>query len=515
MTEMAEGRRAEDKLREEHALYESVLGALSELGEGVVIYEGARYVWANEAFALMLGYTVDEILALPSYLSLIPPEDRVTQRDRLRARFSGELSDHGEATMLHRSGRHVKLEYGARALGCGDLMRGLVIVRDVTERRQMQARMIINDRMASVGTLAAGVAHEINNPLAYVMANLDMMAEEIGALESSNPRMREVEILLNEARHGAERARKIVRGLRAFSRADEEHRTPLDVRTVLDTAVNMTHNEIRHRARLVKDYGEVAPVEADETRLAQVFINLLVNAAQAIPEGHADRNEIRVVTRMDPLGRVVVEVRDTGCGIPADAIGRIFDPFFTTKDVGQGTGLGLAICHGIVAALGGTITVESEEEKGTSLRVELPSANVEPNEVKEKPVVASRPPSTRPGHVLVIDDDPMIGKALRMVLDGEHVVTVMTDGKEALELLLGGQSFDVILCDLMMPQMTGMDIYDALSRALPQLLDRVVFLTGGAFTSGARAFLDAIPNQRVEKPFAPQNLRALVRAFVR
>jgi CheY-like chemotaxis protein len=247
-----------------------------------------------------------------------------------------------------------------------------------------------------------------------------------------------------------------------------------------------------------------------------VFINLLVNAAHAIPEGHVDKNEIRIVTKTDASGRAVIEVRDTGCGIPSEILHRIFDPFFTTEVVGEGTGLGLSICHGIVMGLGGELVAESEVGRGSTFRVCLPTTRLEPlaHQTERAPVV-SRPPAGRSGTVLVVDDEPMIGATLRRMLAKEHNVTVVTDGQQALDLLLGGTRFDVILCDLMMPNVTGMDLYAELSRTLPEIVDRIVFLTGGAFTPAGISFLDSVPNQRLEKPFVPQNLRALVRAFVR
>jgi CheY-like chemotaxis protein len=254
-------------------------------------------------------------------------------------------------------------------------------------------------------------------------------------------------------------------------------------------------------------------VEGDEARLGQVFSNLLVNAAQAIPEGQADDNEIRITTETDASGRAVVEVRDTGPGIPADILGRIFDPFFTTKMVGEGTGLGLSICHNIVTGLGGEIVAESEMGRGTTFRVVLPAASLEAGSAR-KEAVASRPAADRPGRILVVDDDPMMGKTLRRGLAEEHEVTVVTDGRQALDLLLGGRWFDVILCDLMMPNVTGMDLYAELSCALPEIVDRIVFMTGGAFTPAGRSFLASVPNQRLEKPFASEDLRAIIRALV-
>ena len=210
----------------------------------------------------------------------------------------------------------------------------------------MEAKFALADRMSSLGTLVAGIAHEINNPLAYVMANLDVIADELDGIRAGSPveaRIAGLSEMVADARVGADRVRQIVRGLRAFSRADDERRTVLDVRKVIDVATKLAFNEIRHRAKLVTDFGDAPFIHADEGRLVQVFVNLLVNAAQAIPEGNADRNEIRVRTRTHQSGAALIAVEDTGAGIPPAIMGRIFDPFFTTKDVGEGTGLGLSI----------------------------------------------------------------------------------------------------------------------------------------------------------------------------
>src|ERR1019366_955916 len=213
-------------------------------------------------------------------------------------------------------------------------------LREAREQQEtLHRQLIFADRMASVGTLAAGVAHEINNPLAYVTANIALMIEAVQVLHAESPseQFSDLTEMAIDVQAGAERIRKIVVGLKTFSRAEEEHRTVVDVRRLLELSVDMAFNEIRHRARVVKDYGKIPLVDADEARLGQVFINLLVNAAQAIPDGAGAASEIRIVTSTDEAGRAVIEVRDTGAGIPAGLIGRIFDPFFTTKPVGIGT----------------------------------------------------------------------------------------------------------------------------------------------------------------------------------
>jgi len=242
-------------------------------------------------------------------------------------------------------------------------------------------------------------------------------------------------------------------------------------------------------------------------------MNLLLNAAHAIPEGNSDAHEIRVTTSTDATGRAIVQVRDSGRGIPRKFLSRIFDPFFTTKPVGEGSGLGLAICHGIVTAIGGEITVESQLGAGSTFRVALPPASAEARIEVERPK-SIRMKTIRSGRVLVIDDDVHVCSGLRRVLR-EHDVTVVMNGKDALDLLRTNAQFDVILCDLMMPEMTGMALYVHVAAEMPALAEKMIFITGGAFTQAGRAFLDEIPNERLEKPYEPQNLRALVQRYIR
>jgi signal transduction histidine kinase/CheY-like chemotaxis protein len=381
------------------------------------------------------------------------------------------------------------------------------VAERTSELAQTQERLALSDRMASVGTLAAGVAHEINNPLAYITANLEMIVEELHDTGSTGS-VEHVVAMAREAHEGAERVRRIVRGLKTFSRSDKEQRVAIDLHRVLEQSIAMAFNEIKHHACLEKDFGPAPVVEGDETRLGQVFINLLVNAAQAIPAGQAQSNTIRVVIRTDDRKRAVVEVHDTGPGISPEILSHVFDPFFTTKAVGVGTGLGLSICHGIVAALGGEITVESVLGRGTVVRVTLAAAPV-----ITAPVAPSTPVEPQPqrrASVLIVDDDPMVRSALQRALK-DHDVTTAADGLEALERIRAHPGFHLILCDLMMPDMSGMDLHAQLGRELPRVRERIVFMTGGAFTAQARSFLEAVTNERVEKPFNLATLRALVR----
>jgi CheY-like chemotaxis protein len=373
--------------------------------------------------------------------------------------------------------------------------------------------------MASVGTLAAGVAHEINNPLTAVMGNLDYVAETLARTEGgaarSPPRsdawlLEEIKGPLTDARDAAASVRLIVRDLKMFSHSPtHEPKVRVDVKAVLESSLRMAWNEIRHRARLIKHYGEVPRVEVNEGRLGQVFLNLIVNAAQAVPEGRAQDNEIRVSTRLDGE-RVVIEVSDTGTGIRPEIVGKIFDAFFTTKGVGVGTGLGLAICHRIVTDMGGDLTVESAPGKGSTFRVALPVPGREV--IEAAPAIVEPDVVTgRRGRLLIVDDEELVLRTVNRMLSGEHDVVCVATAQEALALCRKGEAFDLVLCDLMMPDMTGMDLHQELSRVAPEQAARMVFLTGGAFTERAWQFLADTAPDHLDKPVDPHALRAIVR----
>ncbi len=479
---------------------------------------GGQWLRVNKALCELFGYSNDELLAKTSQ-EVTHPDDLAADLALVEQLLRGAIPRYELAKRyLRKDGSvvgavlHVSLVRDA----VGGPRHFIAQIQDVTEMERLHERVMLADRMASVGTLAAGVAHEINNPLAFVISNVEMVGESLTemAKNAPSPIVHEMQEYIRYAREGSERVRRIVGDLKTFSRAEDHRHEPLDVRAILELATRMTFNEIRHRARLVKDFGDVPIVDGDDARLGQVFVNLLANAARAITEGGVDDNEIRITTRTSPSGEAVVEVQDTGSGIPPSLRARIFDPFFTTKDVGEGMGLGLAISHAIVTEHGGHIDVESPQGRGSLFRVTLPAARavvvVEP--VRDAPpAVANRP---RSGRVLVIDDDELVAKSFARVLR-EHDVKIVTDARLALESLRAGADVDLILCDLMMPDMTGIELFAELSRTDPALAERIVFVTGGAFTPQARAFLETVPNQRLEKPVDNQRLRAMARTFVR
>ena len=389
----------------------------------------------------------------------------------------------------------------------------VVVARDVSDKKQTELHLMVADRMASVGTLAAGVAHEINNPLASVIANLDMALQDVMSIAGHATLPPDLADELQDARVAADRVREIVRDLKIFSRAEEDKQGPVDVHHVLDSTIRMAWNELRHRAKLVKNYGAVPLVDANESRLGQVFLNLVVNAVHALPSGRYEENKITVSTSVDPQGRVVVSIADTGSGIAPEVRPRLFTPFFTTKPVGVGTGLGLAISHKIVTQIGGTIGFETEVGKGSEFRVTLPSASdQQPARAPTRPTSA---PAFRRGTVLVIDDEEPLAQAVRKYLSIDHDVTAVYSARDALDLMMSGRRYDVVLCDLMMPQITGMQLHAEVVALDTEQAERMIFLTGGAFTVSAREFLDSTTNRRLEKPFALKALRTLVNDLIR
>jgi len=306
----------------------------------------------------------------------------------------------------------------------------------------------------------------------------------------------------------------IVRDLRTFARADEGVRGPVDVQSALESALNIAGSEIKQKATLVRDYEPVPPVDANPNRIEQVLLNLLLNAAQSLPGPETRGQEVRAKLRSSD-GHVSIIIEDTGSGIPDELLGRIFDPFFTTKPVGVGTGLGLSICRSIVRGLGGEISVSSTPGQGSQFTVSLP-ASKERLPSKSLPPRSPSPPPQKRGQILIVDDEISVSRTLRALLQNEHDVVLTSDGAQALTAIAEGPNagFDVIMCDLMMPGMSGMELYERIRQAYPGLETRIVFMTGGVSMDRAREFLATTVNLTFEKPFDFDRLRRTLRRLV-
>jgi CheY-like chemotaxis protein/anti-sigma regulatory factor (Ser/Thr protein kinase) len=371
--------------------------------------------------------------------------------------------------------------------------------------------------MAAIGSIAAGVAHDLSAPVAAALAALEEAARVVGrraaALGEDGPVL---ERAVADAREAGEQIRAVARDLRTFARADHGGATA-DVVEVLESAARMAAHELRGRAKVVRDYGQVPRVAAAPSRLGQVLLNLIVNAAQAIRRGAPERNEVRLRTSLAPDGRVAIDVEDTGAGMTPEVRGRLFTPFFTTKPDGVGTGLGLSICSRIVEGLGGEIGVSSEPGRGTTFRVLVPAAAgpraapetaaATPRDAGEAALVAVGG-EERP-RVLVVDDEEAVHRAMARLL-GKTCDVSCEDGTRALRRLEAGERFELVLCDVSMAGLSGIDLYVRLRALDPDQAGRVVFMSGGAFGPQVREFFAETAAPVLDKASSPDELRAAV-----
>jgi CheY-like chemotaxis protein/anti-sigma regulatory factor (Ser/Thr protein kinase) len=334
------------------------------------------------------------------------------------------------------------------------------------------------------------VGHEINNPLSYALLNVREARRE-----TTDER---VAGLLASCEEGMERVQGVVRALRSFARPEVDQDV-VALESVVRSAVAITGNEIRLRAKLRLDLESGLAVEGGETRLGQIVTNLLVNAAQAIPEGAPEDNLVEVRSHADG-DEVVLEIRDTGHGIPAEELDRIFDPFYTTKPATVGTGLGLSICLEKVRELGGELTVESEVGVGTTFRARLLRSEAVPI-VDEEDDLSPRSYERQSGRarVLIVDDEIALLKALRRALRDHAEVTTADSVAVALEQL-EAERYDLVISDLIMPGTSGMGFYDEVERRWPDVAERMIFMSGGAFTGEARAFCERMEGRVLPKP---------------
>jgi PAS domain S-box-containing protein len=483
-----------------HHRFREVLDNLPTL---VMIHREGRILWVNRTWVRKLGWQHAEEVVGRTVLESTHPSSRSHVEQRMGTPIAAPVDPLTTVRLLRRDGGTVTVEVSPAQSVDFDGPARLVVAVDVSERVALQQQLVTADRIASIGLLGAGVAHEINNPLAYALGSIDLASRQVSKLPDAPPEIGE---LLGIAREGLGRVQAIVRDLRMLTRSDDGPPRPTDVREILESTLALAASALSDRVHVVREYGDVPLAAANGPRLGQVALNLVLNAVESM----SAPGELRVRTLADPAGRVAFEVADTGTGIAPDVLARIFDPFFTTKPVGRGTGLGLAICHQIVAELGGEITVRSTVGYGSTFRVSLPSADALSRVSAPDFDGASASVDRTRRRVLVVDDEPhLVGLLERMLTD--HDVASASSATEALQLLSNGSLFDVVFCDLMMAGMTGMELYEQLTRMCPEMAARVVFMTGGAFTSEAREFLSRVPNRHLEKPFTIEQIEAELR----
>jgi nitrogen-specific signal transduction histidine kinase/CheY-like chemotaxis protein len=400
-------------------------------------------------------------------------------------------------------------------------------LRDVSEQRRLHRQVGLNDHLAALGALAAGVTQELENPLTFVIGNQQHARRELASLrelcdelgpkraELARELCQEIDSALSAATSGAERVRAIGSELRKLGRPASSSRQTRDIRSALDTALTITYAQLSARARVIREFEVCPAARVDELQLTRVLVNLLSNAAQAIAPGAESSNEVRLAARTGAHGGALIEVKDSGSGINKADLPRIFEPFFTTREREGGAGLGLSIARGIVTSCGGSIEVESLVGAGSTFRVLLPaSGEGAAAAVPRKRAAKGKSWSQAElgARLLFIDDEPILLDALTRALEGHYAVERASGASAALDLLADGNEYDLLVCDLMMPDVSGMDLFRAIQQRFPDSARRMVFMTGGAFTVPAQEFISEKGRRVLEKPFSNDELFAFVAA---
>jgi len=460
--------------------------------DGIVVSRDGIVLYANRAAASLLGHDdVSELVGKP--MTFLDRKSAEVMRQRVQQMAqTGERLVPREYPARRRDGSEMTAEIASAIIDYQGRPAVIAYCRDVTDRTRLRAQLAHSDRLAALGTMAAGVAHEINNPLAFMGLAAESLARRVGPGEGA---------LVKEIRAGVDRIAAIVRDLRSFGRSDEVAAGPMNLATAIDAAERLVQHEVRPRGTLVKELGELPLVLGAPRRIEQVFVNLFLNAAHAL----GDRLDGRITVRAEVTPeRVAVSVEDDGGGIPKEYLDSIFEPFFTTRANAGGTGLGLSICRDIVVRAGGDLVARSTVGQGTTMTVSLLRATGDRVEVRpSKP--PSVPPATAlaagPKRVLIVDDETAIVRLLSESLESLATVVGETVPDRALDLILGEPAFDAIVCDVMMPGMTGIDLHERVARDRPDLAARFVFMCGGTYTARARDHLERVPNPRLNKPF--------------
>jgi CheY-like chemotaxis protein len=378
-----------------------------------------------------------------------------------------------------------------------DFKKLLESIKSRLSKRELQ-HVAHAERMLSLGELTVGIAHEVTNCLAYINGNLEHLEEQWQNVIPEAERERFLQVLA-DARAGGARIAALVRDVSLYASIEREGRHPTDAQAALDQAIRLSSHEIRHRARLVRLYEEIPLVNAND-RLVDAFSQLLLSAAHAINPGNAEANEIAVSTRLEPDSRACIRITCTGSDVRYGDLERAFDPLWSKGAPGEVMGIGPTLCQRIITAFGGELWLSTIPDRSSTLTVCLPVAQGR----------TERAVQPRRARVLIVDDEAAICRSLQRLLSDDYDVTECKSGAEALELLERDSNYDVILCDLMMPNVTAMQLYQRLAARRPELAPRIVFMTACEFAEPMRSFLESVPNKRVSKPVSIAALRELI-----
>lgn len=502
--------------------------AVGNLKDAVLVTEGERdargvrpIIYVNRAFTEMTGFPYDEAVGSLPDITIGPETDRESLRQIQAARdkiepVRVELLKYRKDRSTFWAELDVVPIVNETTTRC---THWVGVMRDVTERRATYRRLLETERLAALGTLAAGVAHEMNNPLAYLLTNISFLEEVLPNLialtrDPTRPEWTELARTIDDIRHGASRLASIVRDIKTFSSVDAHPMTPCVLNPILIRAVKLARAGMPGCAPIeLRCDDDVPRVLADPNRLAQVILNVLINGLDAIRADPSrttpnafGKVEIRAQHRPEQHA-VEISVKDDGVGIPPEILPRILDPFFTTKEVGKGIGLGLSISHSIMKAMNGTMSVESTPGRGTTVTLTLAATPDAYDTAPPTPSSTVAPSSSPRLRVLVIDDEQMIARSLQRALRARDDVVICDGGHAALDLL-ANHEFHLILCDLSMPRMSGADVYRRIKERWPGMEQRLVMMTGGAATEPLRVFLQTTKVDCIDKPVDLAMLRS-------
>ena len=490
---------AEEALRHSE---ENLRAIISEMPDGILIIDSGKISFANRSIAKTIGFSAGEELVGKSPFDFIQPEYHGIVEERIgRLIKEGGVNPSIRFKLQRKDGDRVDVESRSILIQFDGKPVVLAILKDISLQNRMERQATLNDKLATVGTLAAGVAHEVNNPLSYVLANLVFLQDQLEDIKrhlqmngtfdgTCQKTFVEMKGELADITKGGEKIRDIVKGLKAFVRANDDELEKVDLNQAVESAINMSFHIIKQKARVEKEFAVNLPrLIANSGKLQQVFINLLINAAQSMEGNNPEKNKISIRTgRYD--GIVFVEFKDTGVGIPDKVLPRIFDPFFTTKPTGVGTGLGLSVCNEILNHYGGSIEVQSAVGQGSTFTVKLPREHG-PEDAVINPVL---PVEVKRGRILIVDDEPSNLEVMCKIFKKYDRVLSALSGLDAMGILeREAGNIEAILSDINMPDMNGVDLYKNVARKFPGLEKKIIFITGGIFSTTSKIFSKASP----------------------
>ncbi|MBN2463536.1 MAG: response regulator, partial [Dehalococcoidia bacterium] len=468
-----------------------------------------NFTFFSDALCRQLGYTREEIMGM-SYKVYIPRENAKKVLEAYNHVYrTGEPLKSFASAQIKKDGTRVFTEDSIFPLRNenGEVIGFRGISRDVTgfkraeeERRQLEQKAQFASRLASVGELASGVAHEINNPLTAVIGYAHLLLERKDVPEDIR---RDVEVI-NE---GAQRVAGIIKKLLVFARQTKPERTYVDINEIISTTLELRAYSLQsNNVKVVLQFDPDLPLTvADPGQLQQVFLNLIINAETEVKLAHGGG---KMAIKTEQINNTIrVSFKDNGLGIAKENLERIFNPFFTTRRVGQGTGLGLSVCHGIITGHKGRIWAESQLGKGATFIVELPIVT-EDKQLELPEPVAKRPDKVTGAKILVVDDEAVVRQFVsQMLIDEGHEVEVADSAESVLETIKG-KDYQVIMLDIKMPGVSGIELYKHFQKVSLSLAEKVIFITGDVMGPSTMAFLSRTKVPYIIKPFDAKQLRA-------